>query len=77
MKILITGGGGFVGRNLTQRLIDEGHQITITSTGSEPNLKVHKTLYMSLEGIDWRHVDKMLSSIKWQTTTRDALMSMK
>jgi len=29
MKILITGGTGFVGRELTSRLIREGHEITI------------------------------------------------
>lgn len=56
MKILVTGGGGFIGRNLTQKLIEEGHEVTITTTGSEPDLKVHKVLYMSLEGIDWSYV---------------------
>ncbi len=29
MKILITGGTGFVGRSLTSRLLDDGHEITV------------------------------------------------
>jgi uncharacterized protein len=29
MKLFITGGTGFVGRSLTMRLLEEGHQITI------------------------------------------------
>jgi ADP-L-glycero-D-manno-heptose 6-epimerase len=56
LKILVTGGGGFIGRNLTERLIRDGHQVTITSTGSEPNSNAHKVLYMSLEGIDFKYI---------------------
>jgi len=29
MKILITGGTGFVGRNLSARLLEDGHQVTV------------------------------------------------
>lgn len=56
MKILITGGGGFLGRHVTELLAKEGHTLTITATGSEPPLPVAKTMYMSFEGIDWKHV---------------------
>lgn len=56
LKVLVTGGGGFVGRNLTERLVADGHEITIVATGSEPTNNVHKVLYPSLEGIDWSHV---------------------
>jgi UDP-glucose 4-epimerase len=28
MKILVTGGAGFIGTNLIKRLVSEGHQIT-------------------------------------------------
>lgn len=56
LKILVTGGSGFIGSNLTQKLIDAGHELTITSLGNEPNLKVSKVLYNSLEGIDWSYI---------------------
>ena len=54
MNILITGANGFIGSNLTKRLIQENHQLTITAT-SKTNFDVHKTLYPSFEGIDWKY----------------------
>lgn len=44
MDILITGGAGFIGSHLTDRLVSEGHQITILdnlSTGQKKNLAAH------------------------------------
>jgi UDP-glucose 4-epimerase len=40
-NILITGGAGFIGSNLTERLINDGHKITVIdnlSTGNKSNL---------------------------------------
>ena len=55
MKILVTGGGGFLGCYVTRNLVAQGHEVTITATGSEPIASgVHKVLYYSLEGIDWK-----------------------
>lgn len=60
MRILVTGGSGFVGRHITERLVKDGHEVTITSTGSEPQIKgVHKVLYMGLDGIDWGCISGM------------------
>ena len=42
MKILITGGAGFVGSHLADKLINEGHEITVIddlSTGQYSNVE--------------------------------------
>jgi len=44
MRILITGGAGFIGSHLTDRLLADGHQITILdnlATGRKENLSAH------------------------------------
>jgi UDP-glucose 4-epimerase len=41
MKILVTGGAGFIGSHLSERLLDEGHGVVVLdnlSTGSEENI---------------------------------------
>ena len=41
MRIIVTGGAGFVGTNLVNRLIKDGHQVTIIdnfSTGKRKNI---------------------------------------
>ncbi len=42
MKILITGGAGFIGSHLSERLLTEGHEVTVLddlSTGRRENLR--------------------------------------
>jgi len=42
MKILITGGAGFIGAHLAKKLIEQGHQITIIDNFNgyyDPKLK--------------------------------------
>jgi len=44
MRILITGGAGFIGSHLTDRLVTDGHQITILdnlATGRKENISAH------------------------------------
>jgi UDP-glucose 4-epimerase len=42
MKCIVTGGAGFIGSHLTERLLDDGHRVTVIdncSTGRLENLK--------------------------------------
>lgn len=57
MKILITGGAGFVGRRLTERLVQEGHKVTITVLGPEPIPDGVQALSIGLDGVNWRKVN--------------------
>jgi ADP-L-glycero-D-manno-heptose 6-epimerase len=57
MRILVTGGGGFIGRAIVKELISQGHEVTITASGTDfvvPGVK--KILYMGLDGIDWNYL---------------------
>lgn len=47
MKILITGGAGFIGSHLTERLLNENHEVLVIDnyeTGRRDNLLPHKNL---------------------------------
>lgn len=46
MRVAITGGNGYIGRNLTKFLIKEGHEVVIVSRTGDANLKFAE------EGID-------------------------
>jgi UDP-glucose 4-epimerase len=47
MRILITGGAGFIGSHLADRLLDEGHEVFVIdnyATGRSDNLSAHDAL---------------------------------
>jgi len=48
MKVLVTGGAGFIGSHLVDRLIEEGHQVVVVdnlSTGKKKNLNKEAVFY--------------------------------
>lgn len=60
MKILITGGAGFIGSNLTEHFLNKGYQVVVLdnfATGHHHNLAQHteNPNFMLIEG-DIRHV---------------------
>lgn len=71
MKILVTGGAGFIGRWVTKQLIDDGHDIVVLdnlSNGSKENIKefMDQSLIDFIEG-DIKDVEliKSLASKKF------------
>lgn len=58
MKVLVTGGTGFVGSNLIKSLVAGGHEITIIGCKTENGVPkgVNRVLQLNLEGIDWSAV---------------------
>ncbi len=69
MKALVTGGAGFIGSHIVDRLLDDGHQVIVLddfSTGHRSNLPEHDALTIiegdisnvdtveeCMQGIDW------------------------
>jgi ADP-L-glycero-D-manno-heptose 6-epimerase len=55
MRVLVTGGTGFIGSNLVLRLLDEGHEVLITGHDAEQKIPGFRGKYLqpSLIGIDW------------------------
>jgi len=55
MRILVTGGTGFVGSNIALKLMELGHEVLITGSDAEQKLPGFKGKYLQpdLIGIDW------------------------
>ncbi len=68
MKILITGGAGFIGSHMTEALLKDGHEILIIDnyqTGKSDNIPTHQNLTVVQGTIGDRNlVDKIFDSFK-------------
>lgn len=65
MKILITGGAGFIGSNLAKRLVNEGHEVVVLDSLLRGN-KLDKDTFAKVNFIkgDVRDLDLMISASK-------------
>jgi UDP-glucose 4-epimerase len=63
MKILVTGGAGFIGSNLTKALVEKGHQVVVLDNLLRGNKIAHDVFNEFIKG-DVRDEDLVLSSSK-------------
>jgi ADP-L-glycero-D-manno-heptose 6-epimerase len=61
MRVLVTGGTGFIGSNLVIRLLQDGHEVLITGCDAEQKIPGFrgKILQPGLLGIDWEAIGKI------------------
>ena len=61
MRILVTGGTGFIGSNLSLRLLSAGHELLITGHDAEQELSGFSGKYLQpgFLGIDWSAIGRV------------------
>lgn len=77
MKILVTGGYGFIGSHLAERLIKEKHDITIIddfSTGNASNLNGNITLFKM--GVEDAKCEKIFADFKFDVVVHLAFKAL-
>lgn len=68
MKVLVTGGGGFIGSNLVDALLDKGYDVSIIddfSTGKRSNINSKASLFeLSLHKTDINELVNILNGVE-------------
>ncbi len=69
MNTLVTGGAGFIGSHIVERLLAEGHRVRVLddfSTGKAENLPDHPSLEVVRGGVeDYATVERCVEGVDW------------
>lgn len=67
MKILLTGGAGFIGTHISKLLLDQGHQVLIYDNLSRSNTNFldQRSLFLKGDLSDEKMLKKILKGIDW------------
>ncbi len=83
MRILVTGGAGFIGSHLCERLVSDGHQVTAfdnLSTGSKANLnslqKVDSFKFVEGSILDVKILNELIADAEYIATAEKSVVAM-
>jgi len=79
MKILVTGGAGFVGSHLAEKLCRDGHEVTVLDSLSDflypKDLKIENTAGFKALGIKFHHMDMVLDNMDQVVEGHDVIIN--